>query len=69
MNSVLIRTVRGPVHTVRIECLRVFETVEWLDNLYKNLLLVSFDGRTLSEEHDSREVSGQCPEPIVAASS
>ena len=69
-NSALIRTAfaRGPVHTVRIECLRVFETVEWLENLYKNLLLVSFDGRTLSEERDSREVSGQC-EPIVAASS
>ena len=67
MNSALIRTafVRGPVHTVRIECLRVFETVEWLENLYKNL---TFDGRTLSEERDSREVSGQC-EPIVAASS
>ena len=48
-----------------IECLRVFETVEWLENVPKILLLVSVDGRTLSEERDSREVSGQC-EPIVA---
>ena len=63
----LIRTAfaRGPVHTVRIECLRGFKTVEWLENLPKNLLLVSVDGRTLSEERDSCEVSGQC-EPIVA---
>ena len=43
----------------------MFKTVEWLDNLPKNLLLVSVDGRTLSEERDSREVSGQC-EPLVA---
>ena len=50
---------------MRIECLRAFETVEWLENLPQNLLLVSVDGRTLSEERDSREVSGQC-EPRVA---
>ena len=49
---------------MRIECLRIFETAEWLENLPKSLLLVSVDGRTLSEERDSREVRGQC-EPIV----
>ena len=58
------RFARGPVHTcvrVHIECLRVCEKVEWLENLPKNLLLVSVDrGRPWSNKRDSREVSGKC---------